>query len=60
WMGTLGAESFMPSNGGIGSLVIGTQQLLRMDLILIGILLVVLTVATLNPLVQPLLTDLTL
>lgn len=31
WLGTIGAEYFMPSNGGIGSLMIGAQQLLRMD-----------------------------
>ncbi|MGL4274964.1 MAG: ABC transporter permease, partial [Pseudomonas paracarnis] len=48
WMGTLGAEYFMPSNGGIGSLMIGAQQLLRMDLIMSGMLLVGLTGATLN------------
>ena len=47
-MGTLGAEYFMPSNGGIGSLMIGAQQLLRMDLIMSGMLLVGLTGATLN------------
>ena len=40
WMGTLGAEYFMPSDGGIGSLMIGAQQLLRMDLIMSGMLLV--------------------
>ena len=48
WMGTLGAEYFMPSNGGIGSLMIGAQQLLRMDLIMSGMLLVGLTGAALN------------
>jgi len=52
WMGTLGAEYFMPSNGGIGSLMIGAQQLLRMDLIMSGMLLVGLTGATLNLLGQ--------
>ncbi|MGY2292753.1 ABC transporter permease [Pseudomonas sp. SDO528_S397] len=48
WLGTIGAEYFMPSNGGIGSLMIGAQQLLRMDLILAGMLLVGLTGAALN------------
>ncbi|MBM9485805.1 ABC transporter permease subunit [Pseudomonas sp. ICBG1301] len=48
WLGTIGAEYFMPSNGGIGSLMIGAQQLLRMDLIMSGMLLVGLTGATLN------------
>lgn len=38
WLGTIGAEYFMPSNGGIGSQMIGAQQLLRMDLILAGML----------------------
>ena len=48
WMGTIGAEYFMPSNGGIGSLMIGAQQLLRMDLIMGGMLLVGFTGAALN------------
>jgi len=48
WLGTIGAEYFMPSNGGIGSLMIGAQQLLRMDLIMSGMLLVGLTGAALN------------
>jgi sulfonate transport system permease protein len=48
WLGTIGAEYFMPSNGGIGSLMIGAQQLLRMDLIMAGMLLVGLTGALLN------------
>ena len=43
WLGTIGAEYFMPSNGGIGSLMIGAQQLLRMDTIFSGMLLVGLT-----------------
>ena len=38
----------MPSNGGIGSLMIGAQQLLRMDTIFSGMLLVGLTGAALN------------
>ncbi|WP_314387713.1 ABC transporter permease subunit [Pseudomonas brenneri] len=52
WLGTIGAEYFMPSNGGIGSLMIGAQQLLRMDLIMSGMLLVGLTGAALNLLGQ--------
>ncbi len=48
WLGTIGAEYFMPSNGGIGSLMIGAQQLLRMDVIMSGMLLVGLTGAALN------------
>jgi sulfonate transport system permease protein len=52
WLGTIGAEYFMPSNGGIGSLMIGAQQLLRMDLIMSGMLLVGLTGALLNVLGQ--------
>ncbi|OAI94511.1 ABC transporter permease [Pseudomonas putida] len=48
WMGTIGAEYFMPSNGGIGSQMISAQQLLRMDLIMAGMLLVGLTGALLN------------
>ncbi|MDE1168290.1 MAG: ABC transporter permease subunit [Pseudomonas sp.] len=52
WLGTIGAEYFMPSNGGIGSLMIGAQQLLRMDTIMSGMLLVGLTGAALNTLGQ--------
>ncbi|WP_426427096.1 ABC transporter permease [Pseudomonas palmensis] len=48
WLGTIGAEYFMPSGGGIGSLMIGAQQLLRMDLIMAGMLLVGLTGALLG------------
>lgn len=48
WLGTIGAEYFMPSNGGIGSLMIGAQQLMRMDVIMSGMLLVGLTGALLN------------
>lgn len=50
WLGTIGAEYFMPSDGGIGSLMIGAQQLLRMDTIMSGMLLVGLTGAALNTL----------
>ena len=52
WLGTLGAEYFMPSNGGIGALMIGAQQLLRMDVIMSGMLLVGLTGALINLLGQ--------
>ena len=48
WLGTIGAEYFMPSNGGIGSLMIGAQQLLRMDTLFSGMLLVGVTGAALN------------
>ena len=48
WLGTIGAEYFMPSNGGIGSLMIGAQQLLRMDILFSGMLLVGVTGAALN------------
>ncbi|MNF45347.1 putative aliphatic sulfonates transport permease protein SsuC [compost metagenome] len=48
WLGTIGAEYFMPSGGGIGSLMIGAQQLLRMDLIMSSMLLIGLTGALLN------------
>ena len=52
WLGTIGAEYFMPSGGGIGSLMIGAQQLLRMDLIMAAMLLVGLTGALLGALGQ--------
>ncbi|QHF30102.1 ABC transporter permease [Pseudomonas sp. R32] len=52
WLGTIGAEYFMPSGGGIGSLMIGAQQLLRMDIIMAGMLLVGLTGALLGALGQ--------
>ncbi|MGY2223543.1 ABC transporter permease [Pseudomonas gingeri] len=52
WLGTLGAEYFMPSNGGIGAVMIGAQQLLRMDVIMAGMLLVGLTGALINLLGQ--------
>lgn len=52
WLGTIGAEYFMPSNGGIGSLMIGAQQLLRSDQIISCMILIGLTGATLNSLGQ--------
>lgn len=54
WLGTIGAEYFMPSNGGIGSLMIGAQQLMQMDRILTGMLLIGLAGAALNYLGQSL------
>jgi sulfonate transport system permease protein len=54
WLGTIGAEYFMPSNGGIGSLMIGAQQLMRMDQILSAMLLIGLAGAALNRLGQTL------
>ncbi|WP_437879568.1 ABC transporter permease [Pseudomonas sp. LRF_L74] len=52
WLGTIGAEYFMPSNGGIGSLMISAQQLFRMDLIMAAMLLIGLTGALINTLGQ--------
>ncbi|MCU1721137.1 ABC transporter permease [Pseudomonas sp. 5P_5.1_Bac1] len=52
WLGTIGAEYFMPSGGGIGSLMIAAQQLLRMDQIMAGMLLVGFTGALLGALGQ--------
>lgn len=52
WLGTIGAEYFMPSNGGIGSLMIGAQQLMQTDLIISCMLLVGCTGALLNALGQ--------
>lgn len=52
WLGTIGAEYFMPSNGGIGSLMIGAQQLLRSDQIISCMLLIGLTGGALNTLGQ--------
>jgi sulfonate transport system permease protein len=52
WLGAIGAEYFMPSDGGIGSLMIGAQQLFRMDLVIAGMLLVGATGALLNRLGQ--------
>lgn len=52
WLGTIGAEYFMPSNGGIGSLMIGAQQLLRSDLIIGCMVLIGLTGSALNAIGQ--------
>ncbi len=40
WLGTIGAEYFMPSGGGIASLMIGAQQLFRMDQVMAAMLLI--------------------
>ena len=52
WLGTIGAEYFMPSDGGIGSLMIGAQQLFHMDQVMAGMLLIGITGALLNSLGQ--------
>lgn len=38
WIGTVGAEYFMASGGGIGSAMIAAQQLFRMDVVLCSML----------------------
>lgn len=48
WLGTIGAEYFMSSSTGIGSLMINAQQLLDMPLIISGMLLIGLTGAVLD------------
>jgi sulfonate transport system permease protein len=40
WLGTIGAEYFMPSDGGIASLMIGAQQLFRMDQVMAAMVLI--------------------
>lgn len=40
WLGTIGAEYFMPSNGGIASLMLGAQQLFRMDQVMAAMVLI--------------------
>jgi sulfonate transport system permease protein len=40
WIATMGAEYFMPSGGGIGSLMINAQQLFRTDIVLAAMILV--------------------
>lgn len=52
WLGTIGAEYFMPSDGGLASLMIGAQQLFRMDQVMAGMLLIGITGALLNSLGQ--------
>lgn len=48
WLGTIGAEYFMSSGAGIGSLMINAQQLLDMPLILSGMLLIGVTGALID------------
>lgn len=48
WLGNIGAEYFMSSGAGIGSLMINAQQLLDMPTILCGMVLVGLTGAALD------------
>lgn len=52
WLGTIGAEYFMPSDGGIASLMLGAQQLFRMDQVMAAMLLVGLVGALLGTLGQ--------
>lgn len=52
WLGTIGAEYFMPSGGGIGSALIGAQQLFRMDLVISAMVLIGLLGAALGALGQ--------
>ena len=48
WLGNIGAEYFMSSGVGIGSLMINAQQLLDMPTILCGMVLVGITGAALD------------
>ena len=52
WLGTIGAEYFMPSDGGIASLMIGAQQLFRMDQVMAAMVLIGLVGALLGNLGQ--------
>jgi len=52
WLATIGAEYFMASSIGIGSLMINAQQLMNVDVIFSGLILVSLTGALLNMLGQ--------
>ncbi|AYF89183.1 ABC transporter permease subunit [Pseudomonas sp. DY-1] len=52
WLGTIGAEYFMPSDGGIASLMLGAQQMFRMDQVMAAMLLVGLVGALLGALGQ--------
>ncbi|QXI38689.1 ABC transporter permease [Pseudomonas xantholysinigenes] len=54
WLGTIGAEYFMPSDGGIASLMIGAQQLFRMDQVMAAMVLIGLVGALLGHLGQSL------
>lgn len=48
WIGTMGAEYFMPSGGGIGSLMIGAQQMFRTDVVLAAMVMIGVVAALLN------------
>ncbi|MNG77753.1 putative aliphatic sulfonates transport permease protein SsuC [compost metagenome] len=52
WLGTIGAEYFMPSDGGIASLMLGAQQLFRMDQVMAAMVLIGLVGALLGALGQ--------
>jgi len=52
WLATIGAEYFMASSIGIGSLMINAQQLMNVDVIFAGMMLVSFTGAALNLLGQ--------
>nr|WP_285962617.1 ABC transporter permease subunit [Pseudomonas tohonis] len=52
WLGTIGAEYFMPSDGGIASYMLGAQQLFRMDQVMAAMVLVGLVGALLGNLGQ--------
>lgn len=52
WLGTIGAEYFMASGYGIGTLMIGAQQLFRMDQVMAAMLVIGFTGAALNALGQ--------
>lgn len=54
WLGTIGAEYFMPGGGGIGNLMIAAQQLFQLDRIMAAMLLIGLTGALINVLGQAL------
>lgn len=54
WLGTIGAEYFMPGGGGIGNLMIAAQQLFQLDRIMAAMLLIGLTGALINALGQAL------
>jgi sulfonate transport system permease protein len=48
WIGSMGAEYFMPSGGGIGSVMINAQQLFRTDIVLAAMVLIGIVAASLN------------
>lgn len=48
WIGTMGAEYFMPSGGGIGGLMINAEQMFRTDIVMAAMVLIGLVAASLN------------